>query len=71
MNWLPIETAPKDNKMFAVIAKDVQVTSSVVPYTTDPYYVFCREHSNPRKPADFIRWPHPFMPTHWHPAPDF
>ena len=27
---------PKDGKMFAVIAKDVLVTSSGIPYTTDP-----------------------------------
>lgn len=65
MNWLPIETAPKDTSiMFAVIAKDVVVTSNGVPYTTDPYYVFWREPE-----SRFVRWPHPFPPTHWHPMP--
>jgi hypothetical protein len=41
MNWLPIETAPKERKpfeMFAVIAKDVVLTSSGIPYTTDPSF---------------------------------
>lgn len=68
MNWLPIETAPKDRKpfeMFAVIAKDVVVTSNGVPYTTDPYYVWRNNDGT------FARWPHPFPPTHWHPMPTF
>ena len=67
MNWQPIETAPihrKPHEMFAVIAKDVLVTSNGNPYTTDPYYVW--------KGADgFSRWPHDFPPTHWHPMPTF
>jgi hypothetical protein len=67
MNWQPIETAPQERKpfeMFAVIAKDVVVTSNGVPYTTDPYYVW-------RDSDGFGRWPHPFPPTHWHPMPQF
>lgn len=65
MNWLPIETAPKDRKMFAVIAKDVVVTPNGVPYTTDPYYVWMKSEDT------FARWPHPFPLTHWHPMPSF
>ena len=67
MTWQPIETAPKDRtpfKMFAVIAKDVVVSSNGVPYTTDPYYVW-------REGDGFARWPHSFSPTHWHPMPEF
>jgi hypothetical protein len=66
MNWLPIETAPKIRipfPMFAVIAKDVIVSPSRIPYTTDPYYVW--RESN----GKFARWPHEFPPTHWHPMP--
>jgi hypothetical protein len=68
MKWQPIETAPtykKPSKMFAVIAKDVVVTSNGAPYTTDAYYVW-REIN-----GEFARWPHPFPPTHWHPMPSF
>ena len=65
MTWQPIETAPKDRTpMFAVIAKDVVVSSNGVPYTTDPYYVW-------REGDGFARWPHSFSPTHWHPMPEF
>jgi hypothetical protein len=69
MNWQPIETAPQGTKpstMFAVIAKDVVVCSNGVPYTTDPYYVW-RDSDG----EGFVRWPHPFPPTHWHPMPEF
>lgn len=65
MNWLPIETAPgqcKPSKMFAVIANTI--TPQGIPYTTDPYYVW-------RVVNGFVRWPHPFPPTHWHPMPEF
>lgn len=68
MNWLPINTAPKDrseHKMFAVIAKDV-VTPSGQLYTTDPYYVWAETQE-----SVYTRWPHPFSPTHWHPMPKF
>jgi hypothetical protein len=65
MSWLPLETAPKDRKMFAVIAKDVVVTPNGVPYTTYPYYVWMESEDA------FARWPHPFPPTHWHPMPNF
>lgn len=65
MTWLPIESHPKGHQMFAVIAQDVVVSSNGVPYTTDPYYVFWREKEG------FVRWPHPFRPTHWHPIPEF
>jgi hypothetical protein len=68
MNWLPIESHPKGHKMFAVIGKDVNIKPGKmdgVHYTTDPYYVFWREKEG------FVRWPHPFPPTHWHPMPEF
>jgi ribA/ribD-fused uncharacterized protein len=68
MNWLPINTAPKDrseHKMFAVIAKDV-VTPSGQLYTTDPYYVWAETWE-----SGYARWPHSFPPTHWHPMPKF
>ena len=60
MTWLPIETAPTNRKMFAVIANTL--TPNGNPYTTDPYYVW-------REGDGFARWPHPFPPTHWHPMP--
>jgi len=66
MNWQPIETAPIrsiPNKMFAVIAKTTTPVND--PYITDPYYVW-READ-----GSFSRWPHSFMPTHWHPMPQF
>ena len=69
MNWLPINTAPKDrskHQMFAVIAKDV-VTPSGRLYTTDPYYVWAWDFI----PQGYARWPHTFPPTHWHPMPEF
>ena len=68
MTWLPIESAPKDRKMFAVIAKNVNVRPDKmdgVYYTTDPYYVFWNEKEG------FVRWPHSFATTHWHPMPEF
>ncbi len=66
MIWLPIETAPLatiPNKMFAVIADTI--TPSGIPYRSDPYYVWRDKYNN------FVRWPHPFPPTHWHPFPEF
>ena len=62
MNWLPINTAPKDrskHQMFAVIAKDV-VTPSGRLYTTDPYYVWPDANTT----QGYARWPHTFPPTH-------
>ena len=68
MNWLPINTAPKDrfkHKMFAVIAKDDVINSGL--YTTNPYYVRPDAHST----QGYNHWPYPFPPTHWHPMPEF
>lgn len=63
MEWLPIETAPKDTKeMYVVRAFNVDV-HQVKGYTSDPYCVW---HDG----EWFVRWPHTaFMPTHWMPLP--
>lgn len=67
MEWQPIETAPKDRKMFVVQAFDVETGLSTPSggrrYTTDPWCVW---YSN----GEFVRWPHPFPPTHWVPLPE-
>ena len=66
MEWQPSETAPKDRKMFVVQAFDVETGLSTPSggcrYTTDPWCVW---YSN----GEFVRWPHPFPPTHWLPLP--
>jgi len=64
--WLPISTAPKVRepyRMFVVIAVDVRVGNGTR-YTTDPYCVWPED-------GKFVRWPHPFPPTHWMPLPDY
>lgn len=59
--WQPIETAPKANRhMFVVQAFDVtHPTCGVRRYTSDPYCVW------PGDTGGWVRWPHPFPPTHW------
>ncbi len=58
--WLPIESLPEMGRtMFVVKAINIyptETTSHV--YNTDPYCVW--------KDGDkFVRWPHPFQPTHY------
>jgi hypothetical protein len=63
MDWMPIDTAPLTKKpMFVVIGIDVKVGNTT--YTTDPYCVWRREDGK------FVRWMHPFPPTHWLRLPD-
>lgn len=61
--WLPIKTLPtSDNKeMFVVIGINISGLGSS-PYTTDPYCVW-------KEGDKYVRWPHPFEPTHWCPLP--
>ena len=55
--WLPIESSPRHTKeMFVVRAFDVLINGHK--YTSDPYCVWADK-------AEFVRWPHPFEPTHW------
>lgn len=65
--WQPIETAPKQEmfrkEMFVVRAFGVQTGANAHPYDTDAYCVW-RDHN-----GRFVRWPHPFPPTHWTPLP--
>lgn len=64
--WLPISTAPKvrePHQMFVVIAVDVRAGNGTR-YTTDPYCVW-------PEGSKFVRWPHPFPPTHWMPLPSY
>lgn len=66
--WLPISTAPKEPKpfnMFVVIALEVRVDSTGLPYTSDPWCVWVN------KDGSFARWPHSFAPTHWCPLPEY
>ena len=59
VEFQPIETAPGHRTMFVAIA--------VLPdYTTDPWCVW-KEEDNMTKENHFgfVRWPHPFPPTHW------
>lgn len=56
--WLPIEDAPVGREMFVVKAIDVTGFSSGK-YTSDPYCVW------QEKKGEFVRWPHPFAPTHF------
>ena len=65
--WQPIETLQKGTrKMFVAIAFNVDTGLSApgggYRYTTDPWCVW---YSN----GEFVRWPHPFPPTHWMPLP--
>lgn len=55
----PIATCPKDRTMFVAIA--------VLPnYTTDPWCVWYQpENLTNEQNCGFVRWPHPFPPTHW------
>lgn len=59
--WQPIETAPKANRdIFVVQAFDVtDLNCGVRRYTSDPYCVW------PGYTGGWVRWPHPFRPTHW------
>lgn len=63
MLWLKIESLSdywKNNKkMFVVKAIDIFPNDfSPMKYTTDPYCVWMED-------GDFVRWPHPFPPTHY------
>lgn len=62
--WLPIETAPRNQmEMFIVRGFDAPIGMGAYgKYTTDAYAVWADE-------GNFIRWPHPFRPTHWMPLP--
>lgn len=62
-DWLPIESAPIGRDMFIVRAFDVQVTDKSFNYTSDAYVVW------QPSPGEFVRWPHPFKPTHWSALP--
>lgn len=59
--WMPIESAPKEGReMFVVKAFDVTYPEcGVRRYTSDPYCVW------PGDDGGWVRWPHPFPPTHW------
>ncbi len=55
--WKPISKAPTNTKaMFVVKAFNVKIGG--VSYTSDPYCVWSEN-------GKFIRWPHPFSPTHY------
>ena len=59
--WQPIETAPKDGRLMFVV-RGFGVTNlncGARAYTTDPYCVW------PGDDGGWVRWPHPFPPTHW------
>ena len=63
--WLPIEQAPKGCRTMFVV-RGFNVTNEnchVRNYTTDPYCVW------PGKDGGWVRWPHPFPPTHYMPLP--
>jgi hypothetical protein len=60
--WIPIETAPKNQKeMFIVKAFNAE-SHGGARYTSDPWGVWVEN-------GHFIRWPHKFNPTHWMPLP--
>lgn len=61
MEWLPIETAPKNRTMFVVRGFNVEIRKDYY-YDTDPYCVWSSG-------GGFERWPHPFSTTHWMPLP--
>jgi hypothetical protein len=62
VGWMPIETAPKNQKeMFIVKAFNAE-THCGTRYTSDPWGVWAEN-------GHFIRWPHKFKPTHWIPLP--
>lgn len=66
MEWLPIESAPKDGReMYVVRGFDIKPNKKylISRYTTDPYCVW------PDGKGNWARWPHPFPPTHWMPLP--
>ena len=67
--WSLIEALPDSIKvsreMFVVIAKDIQIRQGST-YTTDPYCVW---YEATRKDSAFVRWPHPFPPTHFYVLP--
>lgn len=72
--WQSISTLPDDYKgMFVVIGLDVLIPRVNKQYTTDPYCVWLNR--NPLLKIQevlaekFVRWPHPFPPTHWLPLP--
>lgn len=58
--WRPIsELSPKQSRaMFVVKAFDADIGKGVRPYTSDAYCVW-------REGETFVRWPHPFPPTHF------
>lgn len=62
--WLPIETAPRNQmEMFIVRGFNTRIgMGAYAGYTTDAYAVWADE-------GNFVRWPHPFRPTHWMPLP--
>lgn len=67
--WSLIEVLPDfikySRKIFVVIAKDVEIMPGKT-YTTDPYCVWYEES---REDDVFVRWPHPFPPTHFYVLP--
>lgn len=60
--WHPIETAPTDRQMFVARAFNQKVGVGNYIYTSDAYCVW-------REGDGFVRWPHPYQPTHWMPLP--
>lgn len=61
--WLKIENLPDYYKtkptMFVVKAFDVlPMQNSIYKYTSDPYCVWLEN-------GEYVRWPHPFPPTHY------
>ena len=64
MSWLPIDTAPQDSRvMFVVRAYNAEIGRGHL-YTSDPWCVWSDDFGR------FMRWPHPFPPTHWMPLPE-
>lgn len=57
MEWLPIETAPRERDPMIVVRG---ILSSG--YVTDPWCVWWQDSA-------WIRWPHKEQPTHWLPLP--
>ena len=67
-SWQPIEDLPAKFKtsreMFVVKAIKVNF-ENVKSYTSDPYCVWYDKHN-----GNFLRWPHPFKPTHFCELPE-
>lgn len=66
MSFKPIATNPVPAwpKMFVAVAV-------LDGYTTDPWCVwYQQENPTPENKCGFVRWPHPFPPTHWMEIPE-